>query len=104
MDTSTFNSFNTVLDIVLVLASIWMVFAVRGIGGIVGKTLNLVVIGAIVLGIAHLVATLFLPVLNSINNNPAFNGALNNFIHRLVVLLGFVFLIFGFRQMAQLNK
>ena len=41
----------------LVAASIWMILAARGVGGIFGKTMNLIVIGAIILGVAHLLAT-----------------------------------------------
>lgn len=88
---------NTILDFVLIAAAIWMIFTVRGIGGIMGRTLNLIVIGAIILGIAHLLATLGTSVLH-------LDGTLNNFIHRLIVLAGFVFLVLGFRQLAELKK
>ena len=46
MDTQTINMTNVILDFVLVAASIWMVYSVRGVGGMVGRTLNLIVIGA----------------------------------------------------------
>jgi hypothetical protein len=88
---------NTILDFVLIAAAIWMIFTVRGIGGIMGRTLNLIVVGAIILGIAHLLATLGTSVLH-------LDGTLNNFIHRLIVLAGFVFLVLGFRQLAELKK
>jgi hypothetical protein len=95
MDISTVN---LILDIVLVAASIWMVIVVRGIGGIVGRSLNLIVAGAIVLGIAHLVATFAGPSQLNIFDTPT-----NNFVHRLIVLAGFVLLVFGFRQIRALN-
>ena len=95
MDLTTIN---LILDIVLVVASIWMVIVVRGIGGIVGRSLNLIVAGAIVLGIAHLVATFAGPGQLNI-----FDGPTNNFVHRLIVLVGFVLLVFGFRQIRALN-
>lgn len=82
---------NLVLDIVLVVAAVWMIFVVRGIGGIVGRTLNLIVAGAIVLGIAHLVATFASNILE-------WDATFNNFIHRLIVLAGFILLVYGFRQ------
>jgi hypothetical protein len=91
----TTATLNTILDVVLVIASIWMVISVRGIGGLMGRTLNLIVIGAIILGIAHLIATLGAPVIEK---------DLNNFIHRIIVLVGFVFLVLGFRQMQELKK
>ncbi len=87
------STINVVMDIVLVLASLWMVWVVRGIGGIVGNALTLIVTGAIILGLAHLITTLagaqFLNL---------FDSTLNNFIHRLIVLVGFVVLVFGFRR------
>src|SRR5215510_575528 len=94
---STMKATNVILDFVLVAVSIWMVLAVRGVGGLVGRTLNLIVIGAIILGIAHLLATVGVSVLG-------LNGTLNNFIHRIIVLLGFIFLIIGFRQIGELKR
>lgn len=89
---------NIVLDFVLVAAAIWMVIVVRGIGGIVGRSLNLIVAGAIVLGIAHVVATFAGPGQLGI-----FDGTTNNFVHRLIVLAGFVLLVFGFRQIRTIK-
>jgi apolipoprotein N-acyltransferase len=97
MDTATMSTINVILDFVLVAASIWMIIAVRGVGGLVGRTLNFIVIGAIILGVAHLVATLGTSVLH-------LDGTLNNMIHRIIVLLGFVFLIFGFQQIRELKR
>lgn len=97
--TNPLSTLNLVLDVVLVLASIWLIFSARGIGGLVGRTLNLIVIGAIILGLAHLIADFAGP-----DQLKIFDGVTNNFVHRLLVLAGFVFLIFGFRQMAELKK
>lgn len=90
---------NLVLDFVLVVAAVWMVIVVRGIGGIVGRALNLIVLGAIVLGVAHLVATFAGPGQLNI-----FDGATNNFVHRMIVLLGFVLLVFGFQQIRAMKE
>jgi hypothetical protein len=87
------NTVNIILDVVLVLASLWMVFTARGIGGLVGRSLNLIVAGAIVLGIAHLIATFAGPGQLAVVDGPT-----NNFVHRLIVLAGFILLVFGFRQ------
>jgi len=97
MDPQTLSTLNIILDVVLVIASIWMIIAVRGVGGIFGKTLNLIVVGAIILGIAHLVATGGSSLLH-------IEGTLNNFIHRLIVLAGFVFLVVGFRNLSEIKK
>jgi hypothetical protein len=92
------SGFNLVLDFVLVAAAVWMVMVVRGIGGIVGRSLNLIVAGAIVLGIAHLIATFAGPSRLAI-----FDGPTNDFVHRLIVLVGFVLLVFGFRQIRAIK-
>ncbi|MBN8620325.1 MAG: hypothetical protein J0L63_15555 [Anaerolineae bacterium] len=87
------STVNVILDFVLVFASLWMVWVVRGIGGVVGRSLTLIVFGAIVLGVAHLIATFAGGSYLNI-----FDAATNNFVHRIIVLLGFVLLVFGFRQ------
>lgn len=90
------SNVNFALDFILVGASIWMILAVRGVGGVVGKTLNLITLGAIITGLAHLLATLqhrLLPI----------EPSLESFIHRTIVLIGFVLLVVGFRQIRQLR-
>jgi hypothetical protein len=97
MDQATMGTVNVVLDFVLVAASIWMIVAARGVGGLVGRTLTFMVIGAIILGVAHLLATVGTSVFQ-------LNGTLNNLIHRVIVLAGFVFLIIGFNQVGELKR
>jgi hypothetical protein len=95
MDVATLN---LIMDFVLVAASIWMIIEARGIGGIVGTSMNRIVIGAIILGFAHLIAT-FLPRII-----PSVDTAANNFIHRLIVLAGFVLLVWGFRKISEIKR
>jgi hypothetical protein len=95
----TLSTVNLIMDFVLVAAAVWMVIVVRGIGGIVGRSLTLIVGGAIVLGIAHLVATFAGPAQLAI-----FDESTNSFVHRLIVLLGFVLLVFGFRQIRAIKE
>jgi len=97
MTAETLGTLNIILDFVLVAAAVWMIVAARGVGGIFGRTLSLIVIGAIILGVAHLLATGGTQVLH-------LDGATNNFIHRLIVLAGFVFLVFGFRNLSEIKK
>ena len=88
---------NIILDLVLVAAALWMVATVRGVGGIVGRTLTLITAGAIVLGLAHFLATWqhrLLPI----------ESSTEAFIHRVIVLAGFVLLVAGFRQVRQLRE
>jgi hypothetical protein len=87
---------NYILDVLLVGASIWMLLSVRGVGGIVGQTLNLIIIGAVILGLAHVIADVALLF--------KIDPTLNNFIHRLIVLVGFVLVALGFRQAQQLTR
>ena len=89
---------NTVFDVILILAAIWMVIVVRGLGGIIGRGLNWITIGALVLGIAHLLDTIMraLPL--------GWDGTTYSFVHRIVVLAGFVVLIVGFQQIQAIKK
>ena len=93
---ASINITNLALDIILVVASVWMIVTVRGVGGVVGRTLNLIVVGAIILGAAHLIATLDGVILAT---DPDPTGV----IHRILVLIGFIFLVFGFRQLSALK-
>lgn len=85
---------NVALDVVLILASLWMVFTVRDIGGVVGRTLTFIVIGTVILGFAHLQATFTADLL----------GVWNGTVHRVVVLVGFFFLVIGFRQLQGMRR
>lgn len=88
---------NFILDLSLVGASIWMVTIVRGLGGIVGRTLNVITIGAIVLGIAHITETVIAYLV------PSMQPAVGEFIHRVLVFTGFVMIVLGFRQIRELK-
>ena len=91
------ETINLTLDLSLVAASIWMVFIVRGIGGIVGRTLNIITIGAIVLGLAHITETTIAYLV------PNMEFEVGEFIHRIMVFAGFVMLVLGFRQIRELK-
>ncbi len=88
------ETINAILDIVLIAASIFMVISVRGIGGIWGKAFGFLAWGAIVLGLAHLIETITFSMLKLPTD-------MVEFIHRLIILLGFVLLTVGFRQIAK---
>lgn len=92
--------FNIILDFVLLFAAIWMVFIARssGLGGLVGSALTLISIGAIVLGLAHIVETITFEVIE------LEDVALGELIHRGIVLLGFIFLILGFNSLGSIRK
>lgn len=88
---------NLALDLCLVGASFWMITIVRGFGGIVGRTLNIITIGAVVLGIAHITETIIAYLI------PSMPVEIGEFIHRLLVFTGFVMLVMGFRQIRELK-
>jgi hypothetical protein len=92
-----YKTLNFGLDFVLIAASVWMLFSVRGLGGVVGQSFNLIIAGVVVLGIAHLLATLLPQYLG-------WDATFNNFVHRLIVLVGFVLTAFGFQQVRQLTR
>lgn len=97
---TTVQIINVVLDIILIVAAIWMVVTVRGIGGVVGKTLNYIVIGTVILGIAHLVATITGRLGIFVIDGVDYDGT----IHRVFVLAGFVVLVYGFRQLQAMKR
>ena len=90
---------NEILDVVLIVAAIWMVIVVRGLGGVIGRGLNWITIGALVLGIAHLLDTLMRQFIGT-----TWDATTYSFVHRIVVLAGFLVLIVGFQQIQTIKK
>ena len=88
---------NLAFDFILLFAAIWMIVIVKksGLAGVVGSTLSLITIGALILGIAHMAETITFEVFK------LEDVALGEFIHRLVVFAGFFFLIIGFRGLSR---
>jgi Mg2+/Co2+ transporter CorB len=84
------------MDVILLLASFWMAYTARkmSLGGAVGKTVNMVVIGAIILGFAHLIET-GLAILS-----PEVAVQYGEMIHRVIILAGFVLLTMGLSSLA----
>ena len=90
------STLNLLMDITLVFASIWMYMVLRKLtlGGVMGATMNLVAIGAIVLGLAHILETFTIQILH-------LPGDTVEFLHRVNVLLGFILLTEGFRRLVK---
>lgn len=84
---------NFLLDIVLIVISVWMIYVIRGFGGLVGRSFALIAWGCIFLGLAHLTETLLFEVLQM-------DVAMIESIHRVQVVLGFIFLILGFKKIS----
>ena len=96
---TTPTTINYVFDIILVLAGIWMVWLARGVGGIMGRTLAFIVVGALITGSAHLIATLTTGWFKTAEG-VSYDGS----VHRIIVLVGFVFLVIGFRQLQVMKR
>lgn len=89
-------SLQTILDIILILAAVWMIVIVRGLGGIIGRAMTFLTAGALVTGFAHGIATFKLINLESI-------GVDSGSTHRIIVLVGFLLLVIGFQQLKELK-
>lgn len=93
-DLSLIPFINHALDFLLVAAAIWMAVTVAKLrlGGALSSSVNRVVIGAIILGVAHMVETLSLQY--------GMEEHLNELIHRGIILLGFLALIMGIQSLV----
>ena len=85
------------LDYVLVAVSIWAVFLVRGMGGLIGQAFTLIMWGMIFLGVAHLSQTLTVAFFD-------LDSSVVSLLHRLTVLVGFIFLIWGFSKLPRIKQ
>jgi hypothetical protein len=83
-----------ILDLLLVIAAVIAYWARPRIGGELAVGLRILLVGVIILGLAHLIETALFVLLNE-------NLQLNEVIHRLLVGTGFVFVILGFIKMRQ---
>ncbi len=91
------ESVNITMDFVLLLLAFWMVWAARGLGGVIGRSMGYVKTGAVVLGLAHLSETLFFEVLH-------IEVALGEFVHRVIILVGFILLTLGLSAASKIIK
>lgn len=90
-----YESINLAFDVLLVFVGVVMAFAAAKIPslGAIGKTVRNVVIGAIILGFAHLIET-------GISSIFKIDNDLNELIHRSIILLAFSFLYFGIKGLS----
>jgi len=86
-----------ILDVLLVVAAVIAYLARPQIGGTLAKGLRILLIGVMVLGLAHLIETILFAVLQV-------GQDANEVIHRLLVGTGFVFVIWGFMKMREALK
>jgi hypothetical protein len=82
-------------DVLLLVIGFVMAYAATKIPsvGAIGKTVRNVVIGAVILGFAHLIET-------GLTTLFKIEGDVNELIHRGIILLAFAFLYFGIKGLA----
>lgn len=82
------------LDIFLVVAAVVAYMARPQIGGQLAKGLRVLLVGLMILGLDHLLETALFIVFS-------LNTQINEIIHRLTVVIGFMFIILGFYIMRR---
>ncbi len=82
------------LDILLIVAAVLAYWSRPRIGGELAKGLRILLIGVIVLGMAHFIETGLFGWFN-------IERQANEIIHRLIIVAGFVFVIWGFAMMRK---
>lgn len=85
-----------VIDFVLIGVGVWMAYTARElrIAGAMGSTIRQFSLGAIILGIAHFVETM----LSQVFEVPF---EVNELVHRLIILCGFLVLTNGMRHFVR---
>ena len=78
-----------ILDVFLVIAAVVAYLARPRIGGQLAKGLQTLLVGVVVLGLAHMVETVLFAMFNV-------DRQINEILHRLLIGAGFVFVIWGF--------
>lgn len=91
------QTISLILDLIVAIATVAMFLARPRIGGEFGRGMRILVIGFLVLGVAFVTETLlFLMSRISIEAN--------EIVHRLLIGLGFVLIIWGFGVMRRALK
>jgi hypothetical protein len=93
----TLQIISLVLDVLLIAAAVIAYLARPQIGGALAKGLRILLIGVMILGLAHFIETILFAVLN-------LSQEANEVIHRLLVGVGFGFVIWGFLKMREALK
>lgn len=82
------------LDVSLIVAAVVAYHARPRIGGQLSIGLRILLVGVMILGLAHFIETVLFTVF-------MFDLHLNEVIHRILVAAGFIFVIIGFYRMRR---
>ncbi len=94
---NTLQYISLALDVLLVVAAVVAYLARPQIGGELSKGLRVLLIGVMILGLAHFIESILLGIFH-------LNIEANEIIHRLLVGSGFIFVIWGFLKMRKALK
>ena len=83
-----------VLDILLVIATITIYLTRPRIGGELAKGLQILTLGLMAVGLAHLAETVIFLVFK-------IDLSIAEAVHRVMVVIGFIFVIVGFNRMRK---
>lgn len=83
-----------VTDVLIIALSLWILFKLRGYGGLIGKSLSNIGYGTIILGFSQIIETLPLDFL-------AIEAATLESIHHIIFLIGLILIAVGFKRLME---
>lgn len=87
------------IDTILLIIGIIMTYYTYQLGGKIGhNSLNYMIIGFFILGIAHITETLLFWLI------PTLSIEIQELTHRLLVLIGFIFIVIGYSKLLKFVK
>jgi cytochrome b561 len=79
-------------DILIAILSLWVLTKLLPFSGLLGKSLKTIGYGIVVIGFSQLIETLGLILIKT-------SPAIIENIHRLILTLGFILIVLGFRKL-----
>lgn len=83
-----------VSEILIISLSLWILFKLRGYGGLIGKSLSNIGYGTVILGFSQIIETLPLEFL-------AIETTTLESIHHLIFLIGLILIAVGFKRLME---
>jgi len=82
------------LDILIVFLSLWILFKLKGYGGLIGESLTKVGYGTVILGFSQIIETIDTTFLHV-------DASVMEMIHHLIFIVGLTFLALGFKRLME---